>query len=85
MPEYDNRNRFALFRNNKKREGKRDPDFSGTFHDADGREYYIDAWSTEPKNGGEKFLSGSVKLKPSKFDEPPQKAMAPALNDDLPF
>lgn len=85
MPDYDNRNRFALFRNTRKREGKNDPDFSGTFHDVDGRAYFMDAWSTEPKNGGDKFLSGSIKLKGEARPAPaPKKEMA-ELDDDLPF
>lgn len=82
MTEYDNRNRFTLFRNNRKREGKKDADFNGTFTDGDGREFWMNAWTTQPKNGGEKFLSGSLKLK-----EGGQKAPSRAqeLDDEVPF
>lgn len=88
MAEYDNRNRFTLFRNTKKREGKQDADFNGTFTDENGREYWINAWSTTPKNGGDKFLSGSVRLKESR-QEAPRRQPAPQrqddLSDDIPF
>lgn len=86
MAEYDNRNRFTLFRNNKKREGKNDADFSGTFTDENGREYWVNAWSTTPKNGGDKFLSGSVRLKEEKSaprSSAPQKRVE--LEDEVPF
>jgi hypothetical protein len=86
MAEYDNRNRFTLFRNNRKRDGKKDADFNGTFTDEGGREYWINAWSTKPNNGGEKFLSGSVRLKENKVDAPPKvEGRAVDLNDEVPF
>lgn len=86
MAEYDNRNRFTLFRNNRKRPDKKDPDFNGTFTDANGKEYWISAWSTAPKNGGDKFLSGSVTPKEKQSDAPPVRRVSPAeLNDEVPF
>ena len=87
MAEYDNRNRFTLFRNTKKREGKQDADFNGTFTDENGREYWINAWSTTPKNGGDKFLSGSVKPKEEKSAPRPQPTPQKRveLEDDVPF
>lgn len=85
MAEYDNRNRFTLFRNTKKRDGKQDADFNGTFTDENGVEYWINAWATQPKNGGEKFLSGSVKRKEPKGDAPSPKARAAELDDAIPF
>ena len=88
MPQYDNRNRFTLFRNTKKREGKQDADFNGTFTDESGREYWINAWSQTPKNGGDKFLSGSIKLKdtPRQQPAPQQREMQAAnLDDEVPF
>lgn len=86
MAEYDNRNRFALFRNNKKREGKNDADFTGTFTDKDGNEYWMNGWSTAPKGGGEKFLAGSMRLKEEKSvprSPAPQKRVE--LEDEVPF
>lgn len=85
MAEYDNRNTFTLFRNNRKTKDTH-PDFTGTFTDSDGNEYWTNAWSKTPKSGGEKFLSGTIKLKESKAAAPePKKAAAPSLDDDLPF
>lgn len=87
MAEYDNRNTFTLFRNNRKRDGKQDPDFNGTFTDKEGREYWVSAWTKSPKNGGDKFLSGSVRLKDEKSEirsQPiPQKRVE--LDDEVPF
>lgn len=86
MAEYDNRNRFTLFRNNRKRDGKKDADFTGTFTNESGIEYWISAWSTQPNNGGEKFLSGSIRLKELTPAAPPsRKAEAIDLNDEVPF
>lgn len=82
MTEYDNRNRFTLFRNNKKREGKKDADFNGTFTDEHGRAFWMNAWTTQPKNGGEKFLSGSLKLKEGGQRAP---SRAQELDDEVPF
>jgi hypothetical protein len=84
MAEYDNRNRFTLFRNNKKREGKNDADFTGTFTDKEGNEYWMNAWSTTPKSGGDKFLSGSLRPKEERRPQPaPQKRVE--LEDEVPF
>lgn len=85
MAEYDNRNRFVLFRNNKKRDGKKDADFNGTFTDENGREFWINAWSTTPANGGEKFLSGSIRLKDKQNDAPQRMAKKAELEDEVPF
>jgi hypothetical protein len=43
MTEYDNTNRGQIWGNEKKREGKQDPDFTGSLN-VDGREYWISAW-----------------------------------------
>lgn len=83
MAEYDNRNTFTLFRNNRKAKDTH-ADFNGTFTDSQGREYYVNAWSKTPKNGGEKFLSGNMKPK----DQAGAPAPAPApkkLDDEIPF
>ena len=57
--EYDNKNRFVLFKNEKKTSDKH-PNMTGTL-DVNGIEYWISAWTKEGKNG--KFISGSIKLK----------------------
>lgn len=87
MAEYDNRNRFTLFKNTRKREGKKDPDWNGTFTDESGRECWINAWVTKPKNNpdGEKFLSGSVRLKDAPREQPRAPAPKKELEDEIPF
>ena len=85
MTTYDNKNTFSLFRNTKKREGKNDADFNGTFTDADGNEYWINAWSKTPKNGGDKFLSGSVRRKEAARSAPAPVQKRVELNDEVPF
>lgn len=86
MAEYDNRNTFTLFRNNRK-EKDTHADFQGTFTDGDGREYWINAWSKTPKSGGEKFLSGSIKLKADPLAARPKPAPVKqeSLDDNMPF
>lgn len=86
MAEYDNKNTFTLFRNNKKREGKNDADFNGTFTDADGNEYWLNAWSKTPKSGGDKFLSGSVRAKnPESVRSQPKTQQRAEMDDEVPF
>lgn len=60
MAEYDNKNRGALFRNDKKEEEKH-PDYRGTINVA-GTDYWLDAWIKESK-AGKKYMSLSVKPK----------------------
>ena len=66
MPDYDNRNTFTLFVNDKKGNDKA-PDRSGTLN-VNGVDYYIDGWLREGKNG--KFLSGKIKPKRAPRDDP---------------
>lgn len=84
MAEYDNRNTFTLFRNNRK-EKDTHPDFNGTFTDEHGNEYYLNAWSKTPKNGGEKFLSGSVKRKDAARAASAAGKARVELDDAVPF
>lgn len=84
MAEYDNKMRFVLFRNKNKTTDKH-PDFTGTFTDEEGQEYFMDAWSQSPKNGGDKFLAGKVKIKQARTDVPRRKDQPRELNDEVPF
>lgn len=65
MPDYDNTNRGALFRNEDRKSDKY-PEYSGTIN-VDGREFWLSAWVKEGRKG--KFFSLSVKAK----DMPPAK------------
>lgn len=84
MAEYDNELRGVLFRNEHKREGKKDADYRGRAT-VNGTEYWLDAWVNDGKNG--KYMS--IKFK-EKDAQPAAPAPAPAVqpepyNDDIPF
>ncbi len=61
MAEYDNTNRGALFKNDKK-EKDSDADYRGNIN-IDGKEFWLNAWIKESKKDGKKFMSLSVKPK----------------------
>lgn len=93
MAEYDNTNRFTLFKNDRKQTEKH-PDYTGEL-DVNGTKYFIDAWLKTAKTGS-KFFSGSIKAKfaPNRtkpvddgYRETPKKAAAQDNyhDDDLPF
>lgn len=84
MAEYDNRNTFAIFRNTRKQKDNH-PDWNGTFTDENGVEYWLNAWTKTPKNGGDKFLSGSIKRKDAKSEAPPRQKTTSELDDEVPF
>jgi len=58
--EYDNTNRGALFKNDRK-EKETHPDLGGTIN-VEGKDFYINAWKKESKKGIP-FYSLSVKVK----------------------
>ena len=93
MTQYDNTNRGALFRNDRKTKDTQ-PTHTGSLN-VDGVEYFLDAWVKEGKSG--KFFSVSVKRKDKQGDAAaPSRAPAPApkpsggsgfddMDDDIPF
>ena len=82
MTEYDNNNRFSLFKNDRK-EKDTHPDLTGTIN-VEGVEYYLNAWTKEGKKG--KFISGSIKLKEAKSAPKPVSASVDPFEDEtLPF
>ena len=82
--QYDNTNRGALFRNNRKEQDSQ-PDHTGSIN-VDGKEYFLNAWIKTSQNGN-KFFSLSVKPKDAKQSqlESPAQALPSEHGDDIPF
>lgn len=76
MPEYDNRDRGALFKNDKTGGNPNWPDYRGSIN-VGGVDYWLSAWIKESKKG-EKFMSLSVKPKQAKEHEPSRNEYAKA-------
>lgn len=92
--QFDNRNRFVLFRNDRKTE-ERHPDYTGSFVDESGAEYFCDAWIKKSAKGS--FMSGRVKPKKPKveqsmYDDAAERtlnarrgSLKDQIDDDIPF
>jgi hypothetical protein len=72
MAEYDNTNRFTLFKNERK-ESDKHADYTGTLN-VDGTEYFLNAWLKEGSKG--KFFSGNIKRKE-------QRSVAPSRHQSV--
>jgi uncharacterized protein (DUF736 family) len=83
---YDNTNRGALFKNERK-EKDAQPDYTGSLN-VDGVDFFLDAW-LKTADSGRKFMSVSVKRKEKQSAAPAQRSappkQAPAFDDDVPF
>jgi len=87
MSDYDNTNRGAIWPNDRMREGKKDPEFTGSLN-VDGVEYWVSAWKRKPHaKHGAPALSFSVNRKDankaSRADH--AKQSQPDFDDDIPF
>ena len=71
MTDYDNTNRGVLFKNNRKEEGDKKPEYTGSLN-VGGVEYFLDAWLKTSQNGS-KFMSVSVKRKDKQAEAPAQR------------
>lgn len=78
MSDYDDTNRGAIFKNNRK-EKDTHPDMTGSLN-VGGVEYWVSAWTKVPNAGGDRFLSISIN---PKEDSPVNSTNEPV--DDLPF
>jgi hypothetical protein len=83
--EYDNRNTWVLFKNDKGDNPKR-PDYTGTEIDANGAEHKIAGWIRESAKGT-KFISGTRQPKEEEQSKPsPKQAQSfDDLESDVPF
>lgn len=80
MTEYDNTNKGALFRNEKKDKDTH-PDHTGSIN-IEGREFWLSAW-IKTSQAGKKFFSLAVKPKDQAQSSP--VASSNDLNDEVPF
>ena len=78
--EYDNNNRGALFKNNKRTHDKQ-PEYTGSV-EVNNVEYYLSAWVKESKNG-QKFFSLSFTPKDQPQGEPVTQNVS--VDDQIPF
>jgi hypothetical protein len=96
MTKYNNTNRGALFKNDRKEQDSH-PDLSGQIN-IEGKEYWLSGWSKRNDDGSFKVLSLSVKPKESRRQEAnrvgqqrqatrqaPPPARDEFLDDDIPF
>lgn len=84
--QYDNTNRGAVWKNQKMREGKRDPHFTGTIN-VEGVDYYISAWKNDKAGDNQPVLSFSVR-KDDRQQQPSYQPAAQAtadVNDEIPW
>ena len=86
--EYDNNCRGVLFKNYRKVEGDKKPEYTGSLN-VDGVEFFLDAWLKVGKSGA-KFMSVSVKRKDKQTTAPAAKPTPVSsgfdyMDDDKPF
>jgi hypothetical protein len=84
MPDFDNTNRGALFKNtdDDKVEGKH-PDYRGNIN-VDGTEYWLSAWLKTSKNGM-KYMLLSIKPKNADTAKPKNETARSAGGGPVPF
>ena len=87
--QYDNNNSGVLFKNDDKREGKKDPEYRGSAV-VDHVNYWLSVWVNTSKDG-RKYMSVKFKPKDEKATRDPGAAPAPAQaaadfdDSDIPF
>ena len=94
MPEYPKDvGRFALFTNDKKQAGTKQPDYNGNIEleeDLPAGKYRVNGWKTPTKNDPKKvYLSGKIAPMMERQDGPGRSAPPPKQdeddNDSVPF
>ena len=88
MAEYDPTNRGAIWPNDRMRDGKQDPEFTGSLN-VEGVEYWFNAWKRKPDaKQGSPSLSFAINRKDtnkSPNPAPTQVAAQDDFDDDIPF
>jgi len=94
MTQYDNRNGFVLFKNDKEGNEAR-PDYTGLLTDETGKEWRIAAWIKDGQKGkfmagkiSEKISSGQSSQTPANRGQSSQPAAPPvtdSFEDSIPF
>lgn len=83
----------ALFKNNRKREDRQDPDYQGNCR-ISGVDLYISAWVNESQSDGRKYFGLKFKVREDRPDaspsatrrsEPQPPKTEPEFDDDIPF
>jgi hypothetical protein len=85
--DFDDTNRGAIWPNDRMREGKQDPQFTGSLN-VDGVEYWVSAWKRKADaKPGSPSLSLSINRKDANKAPRPEPAPAPEdeFDDDIPF
>ena len=83
MPQYDNTNRGALFKSDRKTKDT-DRDYSGSIN-VDGHDYWLYGWIKDGRSG--KFLSLAIKRKDGQAEQKPQqrRSIKDDMADEIPF
>lgn len=99
--QFDDTNRFTLFKNDKKADAIKQgdasaeswADYTGSVN-AGGHDYWLNAWIKTSKDGSKKFMSGTVRLKDggparqstyTKADTVKKQTAAEDMGDEIPF
>ena len=86
MPDYDDTNRGALFKNAKK-DSERHPDYKGSLN-VNGIDFWVSSW-LKTSSKGEKYMSLSVEPKDAPQKPAPKPAPMPQsladMDSDIPF
>lgn len=96
MTEYDNTNRGSIWKNEKMRHDKNDPEFTGSLN-VNGTEYWVSAWKRKP-DASDKAPALSFSIKPKEGDGKPRSTprrddpistgrprQDDAMSDEIPF
>ena len=84
MSEQDNNLSGVLFKNNRRREGGRDPEYQGNC-EIDGKQFWISAWVNTSKKDGSKFFGLKFKPKEEPKSSPKAAEQPPDEGDKVPF